>query len=104
MCAPTSSRSESYPKSKLSVEVSHDDSDVLSVVAVGVGVFVHLLDVRAPRVGEIHTGQFDLALVARDCCDDHPFADVLCLNDLSFSISGSRVFQLRAFERSHQRP
>ena len=34
-------------------------------------------------MGELHTDQFDLSLIALDCCGDHPFADVLCLYDLS---------------------
>ena len=40
--------------------------------------------VRVSRVGDVHNGQFDLGLIALDCCGDHPFGDVLCLNDLSF--------------------
>ena len=35
-----------YPISKLSVEVCRDDTDVFFVVAVGLDVFVHLLDVH----------------------------------------------------------
>ena len=63
------------------------NSDVFFAVAVGLDVFVHLLDVHVcvSRVGEVHTGQFVLALIAHECCRDHPFADVLCLNDLSCS-------------------
>ena len=58
-----------HSRSKLSVEVSLDDSDVCFVLAVGLDVFVH------------HTGQFDLELIAIDCCGDQPFADVLCLSE-----------------------
>ena len=42
------------------------------------------MHVRVSRVGEVQIGQFDLAMVALDCCGDHPFAEVLSLNDLSF--------------------
>ena len=38
---------------------------------------------RVSRVEKVHTGHFDLSLMALECCGDHPFADVLCLNDLS---------------------
>ena len=56
------------------------------LLQVSLGVFVHHLDVhaRVSRVAEVHAGQFDLALIALGCCGDHPFADVLCLGDLSF--------------------
>ena len=40
--------------------------------------------VRVSRVAVVHTGQFDLSFIARLLwCGDHPFADALCLNDLS---------------------
>ena len=72
-----------YSGSKLSVEVSRNDSDVFFVVAVGLDVFVLFLDVhvRVSGVIEIHTGQSDLALIGLYCCGDHPFADV---HDFSF--------------------
>ena len=40
--------------------------------------------VPVSRVAEVHAGQLDLAMIALDCRGDHPFADVICLNDLSF--------------------
>ena len=45
-----------YPRSELSVEVCRDDSDVFSVVAVSLDVFVHLLDVhvRVSHGGSAH--------------------------------------------------
>ena len=87
MCSPTWSRSESIPSPSRALKSPAMNSDVFFAVAVGLDVFVHLLDVRVcvSRVGEVHTGQFVLALIAHECCRDHPFADVLCLNDLSFS-------------------
>ena len=47
---------KSIPGPKLSVEVSPDDSDVIFVAAVGLDVFVHVLDVhvRVSRVEIIH--------------------------------------------------
>ena len=83
-----------YSRSKLSVGVARDDPSVSRCF------FVHLLNVHVlvSRVGEVHTGQFDLSLIALVCFDDHPSADVLDLNELSL------VCQLCDFERSHQRP
>ena len=68
-----------YSKSKLSLKSSRDDSDVFSVVAMGLEVFAHLLDVHVPvSKRRKHT------LIALGQRGDHPFTDVLCLTDLSF--------------------
>ena len=76
------------------------------VVAVGLDIFTHLFDVRVrvSRVGEVRTGQFNLALVALDCCGDHPFADVLCLNDRSFPSLVQEHCGSVLLSQSHQRP
>ena len=68
------------------------------VVAVG------LLDVyvREHRVGEIHTGQFDLALIAFDCCDDHPLI-ARWKNDLSCPRHSSTTFLCKRM-RQRQAP
>ena len=52
----------------------------------GLTVFLHLLDVhvRVSLMEEVHTGQFDFAMIAVDCRGDHPFADVLCLRIFLF--------------------
>ena len=44
---------------------------------------VHFLDVmvRIPRVGEVHTHQFDALAVDHDCGGDGPFVDLFSVND-----------------------
>ena len=49
----------------------------------------------------MHTGQFDLALIALDCCGDRPFAGVLCLNDLSFPSLVTHMSILKKYICSH---
>ena len=56
-------------------------------VAIGFNVFVHLhnVHVRVSRMWEIYTGHIDFVMITLDSCGNHPFADVFCLNDLSFA-------------------
>ena len=84
MDLPTLLHSTPLTKSQLSIEVSSNDGYVfIALRHVFLDRFVHLLNVmvRIPRVGEVHTHQFDVLSVNDDRGSDGTFVDVLGVDD-----------------------
>ena len=78
-------RGHHHPRCDLLLRSLCFDQNVLHL-SLPYGVVSDFLDliVRIPRVGEIHTHQFDALVVDHDCGGDGPFVDVFIVYN-SFS-------------------